>query len=86
MVLIHRHPQGARVVLRRGRYPLDPGLEGREGTVILLHPTSKDRYGVQLDGESAIRSFDESELEVTARGRTPGDAGAHQGGASSDSA
>ena len=63
MVRIHLYPQGTRVRIRRGDFPIDPTLEGREGTVLLLEGRVPGRYHVQLDGEDRFRAFDESELE-----------------------
>ncbi len=84
MVKVPLYPQGTRIRVRRGDYPLDPAMVGREGTVILLHRTRKRRYGIQLDGEDRIRAFDESELEATAAASGIGEAGAHRGGGGSD--
>ena len=84
MVKVPLYPQGTRIRVRRGDYPLDPALVGREGTVILLHRTKKRRYGIQLDGEERIRAFDESELEPTQVPASIDEAGAHRGGGGSD--
>jgi hypothetical protein len=64
MVKIQVHPQGTRVRIVRGRFPLDPSAEGRTGIVVHLLPGGGDRYGVQLDGESRISVFAEDELEA----------------------
>jgi hypothetical protein len=64
MVKIQLHPQGTRVRIRRGRFPLDPSILGRTGTVIVLYRVGGERYGIQLDGDSRIRVFTEDELEV----------------------
>ncbi len=81
---IQRFPQGTRVRLRRGRYPIDPSLLGREGTVVALHRTHGSRYRVQLHDEQELRLFDESELEVVQPVAGVEEAGAHQGGGGSD--
>lgn len=57
------HPQGSRVTVCRGRFPLDPRLQGRTGTVVELSDYRPGRYGVVLDGEEQVRDFHESELE-----------------------
>ena len=64
MVKIQILPQGARVRIRRGRFPLDPTVEGKSGTVVHLLRGNGDRYGVQLDGEAGISVFMEDELEA----------------------
>lgn len=58
------HPQGSRVAVRRGRFPLDPALLGRTGIVVELSDYRPGRYGVVLDGEEKVRDFHESELEA----------------------
>jgi hypothetical protein len=55
---------GARIRIRRGPFPIDPGMIGRLGTVVTLEGPFGDRYGVQLDGEGGIRLFQEDELEA----------------------
>jgi hypothetical protein len=85
MVQIPLHSQGTRVRIRRGDYPVDASLVGRQATVIHLHRNMPRRYAVQLDGESGLRSFDESELEAISTPVGLEEAGAHQGGGSSDS-
>ncbi len=57
------HPQGTRVRVRRGRFPIDPALVGREGLVVFLDDYRPGRYGVVLDGEEERRDFAEDELE-----------------------
>jgi hypothetical protein len=59
------HPQGTRVRVRPGRFPMARDLVGREGVVLHLDPYQPARYGVQLDGESRTRQFTEDELEKT---------------------
>jgi hypothetical protein len=75
MVKIQLHPQGSRVKIRKGHFPLDPSLEGRTGTVIQLRRYGGSKYGVQFDGESQIRVFAEDELEPLGPGRDPENAG-----------
>jgi hypothetical protein len=82
---IQRFPQGTRVRVRRGDYPIAADLEGREGTVVSLHRTRGSRYNVQLSDEEGLLAFDESELEVVTARAALEEAGAHQGGGGSDS-
>lgn len=58
-------PVGARVKVRRGRYPLDPSLVGRAGTVVEASQYYAHKVSVTLDGESEIRVFAPGELEGT---------------------
>lgn len=56
-------PEGTRVRIRRGGYPVDPSLVGQTGTVVdssVYHPHS---YAVMLDGERRQRVFAPAELE-----------------------
>lgn len=55
---------GARVRVRRGRFPLDPRLPGRTGTVVINSPYRAKEVGVVLDGEADMRTFSPGELEV----------------------
>jgi hypothetical protein len=61
---ITRFPRGTRVRIRKGRFPMDPELVGRTGLV--LHPDRlvAEKLGVQLDGETRLRTFVEDELEA----------------------
>jgi len=61
-----RYPQGTRIRVHRGPFPLDPAFEGRIGTILTLAYRHGNRYGVQLDGESRVRTFVEEELELLA--------------------
>lgn len=54
---------GSRVLIRRGHFPMNPGLIGRPGLVVLLDEHRPKRYGVVLDGETIAREFAEDELE-----------------------
>lgn len=63
MIPIQTLAQGTRVRVRRGSFPLDPRMEGREGLVLTLKKGGV-RYGVRLDGESETRVFSEDELEA----------------------
>jgi hypothetical protein len=60
------YPQGTRVRVRRGRYPLDPRLIGKTGLIVETDEYRPQRYGVVLDEESEQREFDEDELEPLA--------------------
>jgi len=64
MVRIQLRPQGARVTIAQGHFPMDSSLIGKTGTVIHRLKDSTTRYGVQLDGEVQIRVFTEDELET----------------------
>ena len=64
---IHIYPQGTRVRIGSGRFPMQPGLVGAAGTVVSLEGGGGMRYGVQLDGESRIRVFLEDELQPLPR-------------------
>jgi hypothetical protein len=55
---------GTRVRVRRGDVPVDATLLGREGVVLAHSPYSPSRVEVSLDGESEIRIFTPSELEL----------------------
>ena len=57
------HPQGVRVRVRQGSFPIDSSLLGREGIVFRLDPYRLGRYVVLLDGESETREFAEDEME-----------------------
>jgi Lon protease-like protein len=78
---IHLYPQGTRVRIGSGRFPMQPALVGETGTVVSLESGGGARYGVQLDGEARIRVFLEDELQPLprpsgARAATGGTAGA----------
>lgn len=73
MIRIQRYPEGARVTVTPGQFPLDPGLAGRSGTVVSHDRWAPTRYGVRLDGETGVRIFDEAEL---LREADPGASGA----------
>ena len=57
------YPMGTRVRVKRGGFPIDPGLIAREGLVVFLDDYRPGRYGVVLDGERDRRDFAEDELE-----------------------
>ena len=57
-------PVGSRVEIRRGRFPMDPGLLGRTGTVVENSQYYAHKVSVTLDGEGEIRTFAPGELEV----------------------
>lgn len=58
-------PEGTRVEIVRGTLPQDPALVGRTGVVVISTEYRNNAAGIVLDGESAIRYFTPSELEVT---------------------
>lgn len=57
-------PIGARVRVRRGRFPIDPRLVGRTGTVVMNSQYRAKEVGVVLDDEPDIRVFSPGELEA----------------------
>ena len=57
------YPQGARVKVKRGSFPVDGDLIGRSGVVLELDDYRPGRYGVVLDTETEVRDFSEDELE-----------------------
>lgn len=57
-------PTGSRVEVTRGRYPADPSLVGRKGTVVVNSQYFPNKVEVQLDGEPEIRTFAPDELLV----------------------
>lgn len=86
MVRIHLYPEGTRVRIGRGVFPVDPTLVGQDGIVVRHERRVPGRYRVQLDGEDQFRAFDESELQPLGDERpraadSAGDPGIHGGGA-----
>jgi hypothetical protein len=75
MVKISVFPQGTRIRVKRGRFPMAPELIGREGLVIRHNRIVRDQVGVQLDGEEQIRTFTDQELEPLSRELSVGDTG-----------
>lgn len=57
-------PEGRRVRVKRGPYPLDPDIVGRTGTVMDATPYRARSYAVVLDGSSDPRMFAREELEA----------------------
>ena len=57
-------PVGARVKVRRGRFPMDPGLLGRTGTVVENSQYYAHKVSVTLDGDPEVRVFAPGELET----------------------
>jgi len=66
-------PEGTRVRIRRGRFPLDPAAVGRLGTVVESSEYRANCYGVALDGERDIRFFATDEVEVVEAPALPPD-------------
>jgi hypothetical protein len=66
-------PQGARVRVQRGTWPLESGTEGRTGTVVDASEYRAHRYGVVLDGETGARFFRPEELVVQETPQLPPD-------------
>jgi hypothetical protein len=63
MIRTYRFPQGTRVRVRRGRWPMDPALIARTGLIVETDDYRPQRYGVVLDEEDEVREFAEDELE-----------------------
>ena len=57
-------PMGTRVRVRCASWPLEGGVEGREGHVADASEYRPHRYGVQLDGAETLRYFRPEELEA----------------------
>lgn len=55
-------PQGTRVTVLPGRFPMDSGLVGRTGTVVATDDYRPGYYAVLLDGDSTNRGFAQDEL------------------------
>ena len=72
MIRIQRYPEGSRVTVTPGHFPLDPGVVGQSGTVVSLDRWAPTRYGVRLDGETEVRIFDEAELVGEVEPGVPG--------------
>ncbi len=82
---INKYPQGSRVRITRGRFPLDDSLVGRVGTVVHLKRSGANKYGIQLDEETRLRIFTEDELEVERIAGSLEEAGEPAGGSGSAS-
>ena len=57
-------PHGTRVEVRRGQFPSDPSLVGREGVVVEHSPYFPHRINVSLDGDPEIRTFAPDEIAL----------------------
>lgn len=57
-------PQGTRVRIRRGAFPLKAAMVGRTGVVVDTSAYRPEAYGVVLDGEREPRMFAPEEIEV----------------------
>lgn len=66
-------PQGGRVRVQRGQWPLEQGVEGRSGTVTDASEYRAHRVGVVLDGEAAVRYFRPEEVAVLETPQLPPD-------------
>lgn len=67
-------PRGARVEIKRGRFPADPALVGRKGVVVEHSQYAPHKISVSLDGDPAIHEFAPDEVElVSAPEALPGD-------------
>ncbi len=56
-------PEGTRVEVKQGAFPMAADLLGRTGVVVELDDHRPGRYGVILDQETEVRDFSEDELE-----------------------
>jgi hypothetical protein len=59
-----RLAEGTRVRVRQAFLPLEPGVVGRSGTVIVASDYDSRRLAIALDGEDRLRVFMPEELEV----------------------
>ncbi|TVP76530.1 MAG: hypothetical protein EA352_05550 [Gemmatimonadales bacterium] len=76
MVQVSIFPQGTRVRIRKGSFPMNPGLVGRVGTVLRHDPKPRPpKVFVQLDGESGVHALVDEELEMVAPGADVDEAG-----------
>lgn len=65
---VQRYPAGTRVRIRQGSLPMDPSTVGRTGLIVQHERNTRDRYAVEIDGESTLRVFAEDEIEVEGDG------------------
>lgn len=59
-------PQGTRVRVVAAQWPQDPRVRGAAGMVVAASEYRHYQVGVLIDGETEVRYFMPSELEVTA--------------------
>ena len=64
-------PEGTRVRVKQGHFPIDPTVLGRSGTVTVATEYAPQNLGVVLDGETSARHFAPSELEVVSEPLLP---------------
>jgi hypothetical protein len=64
-------PEGTRVRIKQGRFPQDPTLLGRTGTVVSASEYHMQSVAVALDGTTDVRYFTPEELEVTSEPALP---------------
>ena len=57
-------PHGTRIRVKRGRFPSDPSLVGREGMVVEHSQYSPHKINVSLDGDPQIHTFAPDEVEL----------------------
>lgn len=57
-------PRGARVKVGRGRFPSNPAMLGREGTVVEHSQYYPNKISVQLDGDPELHTFAPDEVEL----------------------
>lgn len=66
-------PEGTRVKIKRGIFPLDPALVGRTGVVVGASEYQVQNVAVALDDSAEVRHFNPVELEVTTQPALPPD-------------
>lgn len=57
-------PRGARVRIKRGRFPTNPAMVGREGVVVEHSQYFPHKISVSLDGDPKIETFAPDEVEL----------------------
>ncbi len=64
-------PEGTRVKIKRGIFPLDPALVGRTGVVVGASEYQVQNVAVALDDSTQVHHFNPVELEVTTQPALP---------------
>jgi hypothetical protein len=66
-------PEGTRVKVKQGVFPLDPELIGRTGVVVAATEYQTENVGIALDNSTDVRYFSVDELEVISQAALPPD-------------
>jgi hypothetical protein len=66
-------PEGTRVKVKQGVFPLDPALIGRIGVVVAATEYQTENVGIALDNSMDVRYFSVDELEVISQPALPPD-------------